>query len=442
LIGQNQVVVRYERVHELSSNEELFAYARATPDGRFLAYTSQERYSPPFVASARTINVVDLETDSVVFRTSGMDPYWANDGSRMVFLHTTSVPSVSIWQRATGEVFSNVASTQLGDYYSWAVRDGKDVVLTILGNYYYIDSKQIASPPLRVPQCPVIGAANRPLISHDGRRISVFHRGTVLVRNIDDCDDVLETGLPGGKSDFSWDGRYLAMHTPKVQEQGYEITVVDMAQKVSWTATDLPGSSMFPSWLNDGRLLFSYDGPDYRGFIIADGFIKSSGTPLRTGPRSAMKASWKDVFPTASMPVNRIVLAMIWSTWSAHSAEALVSFQQSNLLFNESAMDVGLVISTEPGSDKQRSSAMLSRCAITLPMVPTALNEILVAEAANQMPTTLLFSGGTLADRKLGALTAEELHGWVSTAASGRGFFSGRAPRPIGRTPIGRIHRC
>ena len=35
-------------------------------------------------------------------------------------------------------------------------------------------------------------------------------RGVVVVRNIADCADIIDTGLPGAKADFSWDGRYIA----------------------------------------------------------------------------------------------------------------------------------------------------------------------------------------------------------------------------------------
>ena len=34
----------------------------------------------------------------------------------------------------------------LGDYYSWATRDGKDLILTIQSNYYYLDHDKAVLP--------------------------------------------------------------------------------------------------------------------------------------------------------------------------------------------------------------------------------------------------------------------------------------------------------
>jgi hypothetical protein len=42
---------------------------------------------------------------------------------------------------------------------------------------------------------------------------------------------------------------------------------------------------------------------------------------------------------------------------------------------------------------------------------------LLDLEARNQMPTTLLFRGGVLVDRRLGAQTFEQLRDWVRNAA-------------------------
>jgi hypothetical protein len=104
-----------------------------------------------------------------------------------------------------------------------------------------------------VPPCDGSGTGQRPLLSKDGKRITTFVRGTVVVRNLDDCGDILDTGLPGAKADFSWDGRHIAFHAPKPEGGGYEILVVDWVERTVRTAVSLPGSSLSPSWTQDGR---------------------------------------------------------------------------------------------------------------------------------------------------------------------------------------------
>src|SRR6185503_6079256 len=114
-------------------------------------------------------------------------------------------------------------------------------------------------PAGRVPPCDSIGVGARPLISHDGRRITTIVRGTIVVRGLTDCHDILDTGIQGAKADFSWDGRYIAFHAPKKDLSGYEIAVVDVERRTIRTVTEFAGSSYFPSWTQDGRLSFRYD---------------------------------------------------------------------------------------------------------------------------------------------------------------------------------------
>jgi hypothetical protein len=40
----------------------------------------------------------------------------------------------------SGALTRDVAPQGLGDYYSWASRDGKDLILTINSNYYYLNA--------------------------------------------------------------------------------------------------------------------------------------------------------------------------------------------------------------------------------------------------------------------------------------------------------------
>src|SRR5262249_13265301 len=155
-----------------------------------------------------------------------------------------------------------VAPVAEGDYFSWASRDGKDLILTIQSNYYYLNGDKGILPSKRVSSCPTTGVGERPLISKDGRRVTTFVRGAVVVRGIDNCEDIVNTGMQGAKADFSFDGRYVAFHVMKKDGKGYDIAVVD-AQQHTVRTLSLQGSSYFPSWTKDGRISFRYDGPDY-----------------------------------------------------------------------------------------------------------------------------------------------------------------------------------
>ena len=407
----------YERVHALKPDEGIFAYARVTPDGRYLAYASQERYARPASRPLRTITLVDLQRHEVVYTEPGIDAYWSNDGTRMIYTGAgTGTPSVTIRRHPGGSLTRNVAPLGLGDYYSWAVRDGRDLILTILGNYFYLDGDRGVMPHSEVPECPRIGQGERPLISHDGRRISAFVGGTVVIRNLTDCEDIIETGIPGGKTDFSWDGRYVAMHVLKSDRRGYEIQVVDLRDKTVRTVTNLSGSSLFPSWLRDGRLVFHYDGDDYRGFIIASDFMSASARPLPPAANRSLRARWTDIFPGAPAPAHALTLVTIWSTWSAHTPEALQSLQQARDHFAKQPTNLGVMIATEPATRPRDAAAMLDRYGITLPAIPLDAGGFMRTAAKNQTPTTFMFRDGALVESRLGAQTFVELRDWVVAA--------------------------
>ena len=406
---------RYERVHALRSDEGIFAYARVTPDGRYMAYASQERDTRDF-SPVRIINVVDLRRHEVVYTEPGIDAYWSNDGTRMIYTGVVDgAPNVTIRHHPRGDITRNAAPATLGDYYSWATKEGRDVILTILGNYFFLDGDRGQMPHSRVPACPGIGVGSRPLVSHDGRRISAFVRGTVVVRNLEDCADIIDTGIAGGKADFSWDGRYLAMHVLKPDGGGYQIVVVDLRERTVRTVTNLPGSSLFPSWLADGRLFFNYDGDEYRGFMIASDFMRATAEPLPTPAPAPSRIAWNDVFPAAAPLADGLGLVMIWSTWSAHSPEALKWLQEARDNLANRSVDVDVMTATEPATRRRDAAAMLSKYAISLPHLPLDVHAFRRSRAANQMPTTLLFRDGLLVDVRLGAQTAAELGEWVLT---------------------------
>ena len=232
--------VRYNKVYALQAGEGVFAYARISPDGRTLAYASQ-------LANRTTQTVVELPDSKVVFTEPGIDAYWSLDGRRMIYLAQSGAGSgVTIRHHASGELVRNVAPGGLGDYFSWAVRDGRNLILTIASNYYYLDGDKAVLPAGRVPPCPGIGVGDRPLISKDGRRITTFVRGAVVVRGLTDCDNIIDTGLQGAKADFSFDGRYVAFHVARRGTKIYDIVVVDLERRTMRTLARSAGLEPVP----------------------------------------------------------------------------------------------------------------------------------------------------------------------------------------------------
>jgi hypothetical protein len=412
---------RFERAYPLQPEEGVFAYSRISPDGRLLAYASEGTGAQRRGGRAQTITVVDLRTREVVFTEPGIDAYWSNDGKRMIFLSFRDNRSgVSIRHHETGNISRNVAPVALGDYFSWAVRDGRNLILTISNNYYYLDGDRGILPAGRVQPCADIGVGERPLISHDGMRITTFVRGTVVVRSLTDCNFILDTGMRGAKADFSWDGRYVAFHSPKARGGGYDIQVVDLRERTVRTVTNLRGSSYFPSWTRDGRLSFRYDGEDYRGFLLAHDVLSAPARPLpATALHIPARRTWPDLFPETAAPGHRQNLVMVWGTWSAHSPDALRDLQRARDYFEQNSLDVGVLTATDPGSQQADIDRMLAENHITLPRIPLAAERLALSEAHNQIPTTLLFRDGRLVDRRLGAQTFEQLRDWVGGSASG-----------------------
>src|SRR3970282_1615179 len=134
-------------------------------------------------------------------------------------------------------------------------------------------------------------------------------RGRIVVRNLTDCESIIDTGLQGAKADFSWDGRHIAFHVPREDDRGYRIAIVDLEQRTVRMLDGLDGSALFPSWTRDGRLSFRYDGDDYRGFMIADNVLAGVAQPLPpSGDRIPPMLRWSDVFPETLEPDCRVGL--------------------------------------------------------------------------------------------------------------------------------------
>ena len=412
---------RFTRVYALAPREGVFAYARISPSGKTLVYASELKKGSD---TTETVTVVDLASRKIKFSEPGIDAYWSNDGTRMIYLSKLD-PSrlgVSMRHQDTGVITRDVAPAALGDYFSWAERDGKNVILTIQSNYYPLDGDRGILPARRVNACPGIGVGDRPLVSKDGTRITTFVGGAVVVRGIDNCDGILNTGIQGGKADFSWDGRYVAFHAAKTSGAGYEIVVVDTKDRTVRTVTNLPGSSLFPSWTKDGRLCFRYDGDDYRGFMIADDVLSAPARPLPAGGRLVPAApEWAALFPETPAPAHRANLVLIWSSWSAHGPMALAAMQQARDYFRAHAIDAGTTTAIELSSQAEDIDRIRRAHGITLPQIPLAPNRLALTEALNQIPTTLLFIDGVQVDRRLGAQSFDALRDWTTRALASAG---------------------
>ena len=406
--------VTFEKIFPLKSNEGVFAYARISPNGRYLAYAS-EMPSPTGRGITQTETVVDLKDQRVLFSEPGIDGYFSNDNERMIFLSfAPGRGGVTMLHRSTGEVIRNVAPQSLGDYFSWSVRDGKNVILTIQSNLYELDGDQAVLPAGRVPSCPEIGRGDRPLISKDGRRITTFVKGHVVVRGLTDCNDVLDTGLQGAKADFSFDGRYVAFHVAKTGGRGSEIVIVDTKDRTVRTLTGLTGNSLFPSWTEDDRLCFRYDGEDYRGFMFASNVLSLPARPLGT-PSATLPArlAWTDLFP-GTTPPHRTNLVMIWSDWSPHAPNALIDLQRLDRDARARGLDLGIMTVVPEGSRRPDIDRILRAHDIRLPEIGLRADRIHLTGALNQIPTELLFRDGVLVEQRLGPLSYDDLTAWLS----------------------------
>lgn len=407
----------FRRIHALRADEGVFAYSRISPDGRFLAYASESESLSDAGRVIQTVIVVDLQTGKRVFAEPGIDAYWSPDGERMIYLSRLGrEPNISIRNHRTGAISRRVAPTPLGDYYSWGAADGQDIILTIRSRYFHLTRENAALPAQTVQACPGIGVGDRPLLSKDGRQLTTFVRGTLVVRDLIGCDHIIQTQVRGAKADFSWDGRYIAFHSPKRTGIGYDIQVIDLRDRTIRTITGFAGSSYFPSWTRDGRLSFRYDGPNYRGFMMATGVLEAPARPLpaSTDPMPAVRP-WSALFPE-TRPAPGISLVLVWAPWSAHSPDALIAFDQARDYFARVGLAIGLFMATEPVSLESDIRRMLDQNTVKLQRIPLAPERLWLTEAHSQIPATLLFRDGELLDRRLGAQSFEELLAWVRQA--------------------------
>ena len=401
----------YSRLFTLKPKEGVFAYARISPDGKTLVYASEKRDTRHPTGLGLIETVVDLTTKKILYTENGIDAYWSPDGKKVIYSGENGVSVRDVWNKQTA---ANIAPPGLGDYYSWATRDGKDLILTIDSRYYYLNGDKAVQPIQKVKSCDKIGTGERPLISKDGKRITTFVEGNIVVRGLDNCDDIFDTGIKGAKADFSWDGRYIAFHSLKPEGAGYDIQIVDLRDKTIRTLPNLKGSALFPSWTKDGRLCFRYDGPEYRGFMMASNVLEVPAKPLPAAAEPLPKnRTWDDIFPETPRDKHTMNVVLIWAPWSAHSGIAFDELGQAREYFANQHTDISFAAAADPASGEAEIERQMSVFASPVTRIALAPKGLAMTEARNQMPTTLLFKNGVLVDRRLGAQTAEQLKEWI-----------------------------
>jgi hypothetical protein len=404
-----QPAMRYSKLLALG-DEIVFAYSRISGDGRFLVYSSEPSSPRP---TRRVLRVHDLETHKVIYQDDGIDGYWSPDGTRLVYsAQRGDYFHPAVWDRRTRQLTLDITSPSLGDYYSWGFdAAGNDVIFTILGWYGFLRNGRLTQVK-RIGECDGIGMGLRPLLSRDARFVTAFSQNELVLRSLADCTRIIHTGLAGAKADWSADSRYVAFHAAKANEQGYDIVVFDSSSRQS-RRLDFPNASgYFPSWTDDGALVFRYDGDDFKGFVRADGVlnapISSAASPLPRIQPDGLKESAK------AYPSTRWVAVMFWASWGAHSASALkdLSDAQAHLCKNCS-----VVAAYDPTSDSADVAKATRGLQLTVRKAswPAFVN----TGALNQTPSYVLLDNGCIVDRVLGAMTAEQVSEWIHGFADG-----------------------
>jgi hypothetical protein len=404
-----------QRVYQLAPEEGVFAYARISPDGRYLAYASEAAHNSGFGPAVHEVRIVELSTQRRVFTEPGVDAYWAPDGERVIFRSDLPGNGISIVRVSDGSTIRQVAPMNVGDYYSWSQVDGRDRILTILGRYFDLASDGRAHSAIStIPICDDVGGGNRPLLSKDGKQVTSFYNGQIIVRMLSDCTRTFFTRMTGAKADFSWDDRYIAFHAPKDDsDEGFDIWIVDTRRGLRRKAISLPGSAFFPSWTRDGRLCFRYEGSTYRGFLMASNVLEGPWIPLPetyTGVSSAV--TWDDIFDGRRPTDHRFVLVLAWAPWSAHSIGALQGLQEAAREWSERKSPVAALIAVD--QDPMPARVTLA----PLERMTVSRDTMRLLGGYNQIPAAVLFEYGLVRGRRLGALSRQQLLDWIDSESA------------------------
>ena len=149
--------------------------------------------------------------------------------------------------------------------------------------------------------------------------------------------------------------------------------------------------------------------------MMADNVLSAPERPLPPAePKLSLNRTWQDIFPETRRPDHEFNLVMIWGTWSAHSPLALRDLQRARRTFNAEGDDIGVLTAPEPSTWRSDLERIRRQNAISLPQIPLTPAHFALTEGSNQIPSTLLFRGDQLVDRKLGPQSYDALRSWIS----------------------------
>lgn len=391
--------------------ETVFAYSRISPDGRYLAYTGESRFGDG--RPIHTVRIVDTSTGVVEFETDGIDAYWSPDGTRLIYLdQASSPPSVSILSWPSRRIIRDVVSLALGDYFSWGRRENRDVIATVKANYFYLERDLAVHPTGRVSNCDATrGTGERPLLSKDGRMVTVFVGGLLVVRKTDACDGMIFTGVQGAKADFSFDGTQVAFHKAKPSGRGYEIAVIDLVARAIGTLP-LPGSAYYPSWTRDNELSFRYESDEWNGFVVTSNLqALPRGTAIGQPTPPVREVRWQDLF--VGDPRRGLNIAVMWAPWNVHSQEALIEAVEARAQWQKTGTRVNVYECAVPHED---TTALRQRWGLDIEPLAGRPGAFADSWFDAQAPTILLFRDDVLIARYLGAPHAQELVSLLAAA--------------------------
>ena len=86
----------------------------------------------------------------------------------------------------------------------------------------------------------------------------------------------------------------------------------------------------------------------------------------------ARRIEWSEVFPETPLPPRKLNLVMVWSTWSAHSPDALTNLQLARDVFERESFDIGVLTAIDPASESEDIGRLVGRYHIALPRIPLA----------------------------------------------------------------------
>jgi hypothetical protein len=111
---------------------------------------------------------------------------------------------------------------------------------------------------------------------------------------------------------------------------------------------------------------------------------------------------------------RRFQLVVVWSTWNAHSVDALTSAQRAYREFQRHQYDIEVVNATEMASGDWDARQMLLANGITIPRLFLQRSTMVATGAVNHIPAFLLFRDGRLYDERLGGQSYQDLLEWVT----------------------------